>query len=1013
MTQVTEDSSVQIRNPVANRADFDSHKFKGTFGWATDQVAPVFCPDDDADFVRLSVHPDEAPDAGTLNPGDTILISVGGVLKRTTVTAIGGGGTWQPLDQDLTDIAALTTQAFGRSLLTQANAGAVRTLIGAPAVADLAGYQPLDSDLTAISGLATDAFGRSLLTQTSAANVRSLIGAGTSSFSGAYTSLSAIPAAIDALDALTPAADRLPYFTNGTTAALATFSAFARTLLDDADAATARATLGAGTVSSVALTMPTGFSVANSPVTGSGTLAVTLASQTADKVLASPSGASGVPAFITLSASHIPNLPWAKITSGLPTTLAGYGITDAQPVDADLTAIAALSTTGFLQRTGANTWTLVAAPTPAAHEASHRAGGSDQLNLTNIFGGRITDVPQFAGLTLTGDTVVNQDTSWAANSTDGNDQSALSFCGGRTASATRGSFVTVRGNERATSGGTLTLAAGDGIQGNIEFATATIVRGTWKKDGELHVSSGAFRVGSTFTGLIAATGGLFRQATNADLPGPLNTLSQLANGNGVLRNTGAGTLSWEVAIPGESYTSLGFTAFGITTPISVYAYQIKANNGIGFGDSRGLNWRGGLVNSNEQWGFSQDAGTTASFKPFVIADGSGAVWYKHDANDASYKHYFTGNTRFSAAVNIIGAIQQNGADAITSTREGRLTGLRLSNLSSGQMPVASDSNGQITASGQTDDGTYFSTNRVYRAWNTLTKSGNTWTALQWNQSTEERVSIFSSDASGIGGYHSMVLVPWDADTADRGLGNIDWAQRVSGKSGTNPGLKIAMSGRSAGAGGSVGGYGGQWRLEYRPDNGANLVNALRVGVFGGSTADAVQADILLRASAGLQVSSSLQASFLTTGLVKSGATGLLSNATANTDYLPVANPASTGILTVDKVQARSSTISNSTPTLLSSKNQFVKLTYAGAVNLILPIPGDDIAGIVWKIQCMGCTSVVFQIDSPGTMYYLNNAGGSSNYWYQEASSSHTFVTNANENKSADIWCDGVNWYIRW
>jgi len=42
-----------------------------------------------------------------------------------------------------------------------------------------------------------------------------------------------------------------------------------------------------------------------------------------------------------------------------PTTISGYGITDAQPLDADLTAIAAISgTTGLLKKTAANTWTL-------------------------------------------------------------------------------------------------------------------------------------------------------------------------------------------------------------------------------------------------------------------------------------------------------------------------------------------------------------------------------------------------------------------------------------------------------------------------------------------------------------------------------------------------------------------------------------------------------------------------------------------------------------------------------
>jgi phage-related tail fiber protein len=46
-------------------------------------------------------------------------------------------------------------------------------------------------------------------------------------------------------------------------------------------------------------------------------------------------------------------------TGSSPTTLAGYGITDAQALDADLTAIAALTgTSGVLRKTAANTWTL-------------------------------------------------------------------------------------------------------------------------------------------------------------------------------------------------------------------------------------------------------------------------------------------------------------------------------------------------------------------------------------------------------------------------------------------------------------------------------------------------------------------------------------------------------------------------------------------------------------------------------------------------------------------------------
>ena len=71
-------------------------------------------------------------------------------------------------------------------------------------------------------------------------------GTGATTAPAALTNLGAQPAdpELTAIAGLTSAADRLPYFTGSGTAALATFTAAGRAILDDADAAAQRTTLG-------------------------------------------------------------------------------------------------------------------------------------------------------------------------------------------------------------------------------------------------------------------------------------------------------------------------------------------------------------------------------------------------------------------------------------------------------------------------------------------------------------------------------------------------------------------------------------------------------------------------------------------------------------------------------------------------------------------------------------------------------------------------------------------------
>lgn len=65
------------------------------------------------------------------------------------------------------------------------------------------------------------------------------------------------------------------------------------------------ATAGVGTVTSVGLSLPADFTVSGSPVTSSGTLTAVWASQTTNKVFASPNGSTGAPAWRAIVAADV------------------------------------------------------------------------------------------------------------------------------------------------------------------------------------------------------------------------------------------------------------------------------------------------------------------------------------------------------------------------------------------------------------------------------------------------------------------------------------------------------------------------------------------------------------------------------------------------------------------------------------------------------------------------------------------------------------------------------------
>jgi len=84
---------------------------------------------------------------------------------------------------------------------------------------------------------------------------------------------------------------------------------------------------GTGTVTSVGLSLPSIFTVTGSPVTTSGTLTATLATETANYVFAGPtSGAAAAPSFRALVSTDIPALSYQSVAAPTTVTTATYSI---------------------------------------------------------------------------------------------------------------------------------------------------------------------------------------------------------------------------------------------------------------------------------------------------------------------------------------------------------------------------------------------------------------------------------------------------------------------------------------------------------------------------------------------------------------------------------------------------------------------------------------------------------------------------------------------------------------
>jgi hypothetical protein len=167
---------------------------------------------------------------------------------------------------------------------------------------------------------------------------------------------------------------------------------------------------GSGTVQSASITVPAEITVTGSPITTSGTFALSWASALQNRIFAGPCGSSGTPIFRGLCSADIPNNAASTSGNAATATALATNPTDcsthqfaqsivalgnlgcAQPAIADLSDGSSIVLTGDSRLTNART--------PTAHASTHAAAGSDPVTLTEA---QVTSlVSDLAGKQATG-----------------------------------------------------------------------------------------------------------------------------------------------------------------------------------------------------------------------------------------------------------------------------------------------------------------------------------------------------------------------------------------------------------------------------------------------------------------------------------------------------------------------------------------------------------------------------------------------------------------------------------
>ena len=321
----------------------------------------------------------------------------------------------------------------------------------------------------------------------------------------------------------------------------------------------------------------------------------------------------------TLSASDIPSLDWSKITTGKPTTLSGYGITDSlvsnaggtpsiqtgvdasKPAAPSAGAIYFATDTNKIYQYNSSTWSVIASAngaggtiTALTGDVSASGSGSVAATVNSVGGSTATNIHS-AELLANAATNANTASTIVKRDASGN------FSAGTITANLTGN---VTGNV-AGSASLNVLKSGDSMSGNLTFAANT---------GNIYTAgSGANTVAVEGPSAAITTSYVLR------LPTAQGTANQL------MINDGSGNLSW------TSLSNLGIASVSVTSPITNSGSASAPNIGI----QQASTSQSGYLSSTDWNTFNTKQSTSLTSANIWVGNGSNVATAVAPSGDVS------------------------------------------------------------------------------------------------------------------------------------------------------------------------------------------------------------------------------------------------------------------------------------------------------------------------------------------------------------------------------------------